>query len=420
MEGAIGGTCSPTNGHRPVPLGVTRLTPQQIYIDNATRTFCSSAATRVPQCQFTRGVTETILTMTSTATTHAPQAIYGPPVAPKGSGVKNFVPKDLKGNTIPHAQRWVYSTAALANSKLQSLSVNILLITAYVAFNSSETGHRTYAYLDETYGAFTVNIWGTFIITSVFFWAWAAVFVIPDLTGWPRWLFKYKTQPFVRVDEREYARIALISLRNQLVGLPLLYLTIRFGPAKPVAPSALPSSFQAVATALFDVFCTELGFYYIHRSFHSKMLYPLFHKQHHEFTAPVGLASTYCTVTEHVLSNLLPNALGSMIVPHHWSQIVFTFVLLEFGTICAHSGYNTPWLPSNLQHDFHHFAFNENFGPTGLFDYIHGTNEKFKRTLGDALSRVDGDDEKARQLVLKRLAVLEYKENAKKKSKRQS
>jgi methylsterol monooxygenase len=121
----------------------------------------------------------------------------------------------------------------------------------------------------------------------------------------------------------------------------------------------------------------------------------------------VGIAATYCTVTEHVFSNLLPNALGAMIVRHHWSQTVFTFLFLEFGTICVHSGYNIPWLHSNLQHDFHHFAFDENFGPTGWLDAFHSTNKKFRKTLAEAKTRTGGDDEKARQMVLERLATLE-------------
>ena len=294
------------------------------------------------------------------------------------------------------------------------MTFNIIPIAAFVCFNASSTGQEFYDDLERTYGAYNVNLWGTFIITSVFFWIWAAVFAIPDLTGWPRWLFKYKTQPFVRVDGRQYLRIAAISLRNQVVvALPMIVLNTLVSPLKPVSSAALPGPLRAIATIVLDVLCTEIGFYYVHRSFHSKHLYTLFHKQHHEFTAPVGLASTYCTMTEHIFSNLLPNTIGAMLVPHHWSQLVFTFLFLEFGTICTHSGYNIPWMPCNLQHDFHHFAFDENFGPVGLLDGFHRTNAKFEKTMMEARLRVGGDEEKARALVLRRLAEVENEDGAK-------
>lgn len=332
-----------------------------------------------------------------------------PAAAPTAKPLPRSIPTDLSGKPIPQSQRWAYSPSSFTNGDLLSIAANAAVIGAFISFNTSTTGHQFYTYLDTTYGAYKVNVWGTFIVTSVFFWAWAGLFALADLTGSPHWLFRYKTQPFARVSGAAYLRIAAVSLRNQvLVAFPMLLLSTHLGHAlHPVAPEYLPSPTTTLTTLLFDVACTEIGFYYIHRTLHHGSLYPLFHKQHHEFTAPVGLAATHCTATEHILSNLLPNALGTLLVRHHWSQAVFIFLFLEFNTICVHSGYNIPGLPSNLKHDFHHFAFTENFGPTGVLDMLHSTNRRFKSVMADAIARTGGDEERARVMVLERLARVE-------------
>lgn len=113
-----------------------------------------------------------------------------------------------------------------------------------------------------------------------------------------------------------------------------------------------------------------------------------------EFTAPVAFSSTYCTLTEHILSNILPIVLGVMILRPHWSLMVMFFCSLEIGTLSTHSGYNLPFNSNALQHDWHHFFYTENYGPTGLLDSFHGSNKVFSAWLGELERRegLKGDD----------------------------
>ena len=47
------------------------------------------------------------------------------------------------------------------------------------------------------------------------------------------------------------------------------------------------------------------------------MIVSYIHKFHHEWTAPVGVASIYAHPLEHLLSNLLPVFIGPFIMKSH-------------------------------------------------------------------------------------------------------
>jgi sterol desaturase/sphingolipid hydroxylase (fatty acid hydroxylase superfamily) len=85
-------------------------------------------------------------------------------------------------------------------------------------------------------------------------------------------------------------------------------------------------------------------------------LYPRIHKIHHEFKAPIGMASEYAHPLEFIFSNLIPAAAGPALCQSHvfvswlWFNIALLSIFLpkesskDEGTITHHSGYRFPWL----------------------------------------------------------------------------
>ena len=90
------------------------------------------------------------------------------------------------------------------------------------------------------------------------------------------------------------------------------------------------------------------------RLLHYPGLYKHIHKRHHEWTAPIGIVSIYAHPVEHILSNLIPPAVGPLLLGSHLATSWMWFALALMSTTVAHCGYHFPFLPSPEAHDYHH------------------------------------------------------------------
>lgn len=144
----------------------------------------------------------------------------------------------------------------------------------------------------------------------------------------------------------------------------------------------LPSSWEMVVDIFGSIVIDEVLFYYGHRLFHENTwLYINVHKIHHEFQYPCGLVAAYAHPSEMLISNVLPLGLGLIVLHCNFFTVMVWACAAVVGTQTHHSGYRWPYvMPFDNQpdyHDFHHKAFNTNYGLLGWCDALHGTDTKY-------------------------------------------
>lgn len=153
-------------------------------------------------------------------------------------------------------------------------------------------GERFWSYILATYPKPAIILGGTFIVSEVGFWFWVSLLAILDLYQFPKSFWRYKIQP-LKVPTREwYERALWVVLQNQfLVGVPtglLMYYLMEWR-GNPIGME-FPTIYDLAKESIGFLVIEELGFYYGHRLFHHPRLYKRFHKQHHLYTAPIGIA----------------------------------------------------------------------------------------------------------------------------------
>ncbi|KAM9788662.1 fatty acid hydroxylase domain-containing protein 2 [Neosynchiropus ocellatus] len=225
---------------------------------------------------------------------------------------------------------------------------------------------------------------GTMLVPSVAFWGSNALLLIVDTTGKPSFITRYRIQqdknsPVDPAKLRQALKSVLFNytaVSGPMVVAAHYLMTWRGNPCGP----ELPTFHRGLAELAFFAFLEEVLFYYSHRLFHHPSLYKHFHKQHHEWTAPIGVVSIYAHPLEHMLSNMLPVAVGPVILGSHLATTSLWYCLALVSTTISHCGYHLPFLPSPEFHDFHHLRFNQCFGVLGILDRLHATDTKFRET----------------------------------------
>ncbi|ETW08207.1 hypothetical protein, variant [Aphanomyces invadans] len=222
-------------------------------------------------------------------------------------------------------------------------------------------------------------------LSFVVFWTHSALMMVIDYTK-PAWATQFKVQPDKYASSSMTWSAVKVALVNLLaVALPMSIVMFKVVlPWRGVVPHGLLPSWGSV---VFE-FCSflvveEFLFYYSHRMFHTRALYATYHKKHHEFTAPIGVAAVYCTPVEMAVANVFPLMAGPVLMGSHVTTTTAWFCVALINTVQTHSGYDFPFMACPRAHDFHHETFNENFGVLGVLDTVHHTNVKFLERMAE-------------------------------------
>jgi len=221
-------------------------------------------------------------------------------------------------------------------------------------------------------------------LVMMIYWIHGLMHLLLDISQWQP-IYQYKIQQTKHLDRRRLPSLFHTLVKVQLlvffpVCLAFAWISVNTTYGLSITtelPSSRALNLHLIGYALVD----EVLFYGMHRLAHHRSLYRHVHKVHHEWTAPIALASDYCHPVEHLLVNVLPNiAYGLLFGSDPFSYLIW-WIISYLASQTNHSGYRFPTADLSQEaqpnfHDLHHEKFNTNYGSMGFLDWLLGTLSK--------------------------------------------
>nr|XP_026696609.1 LOW QUALITY PROTEIN: fatty acid hydroxylase domain-containing protein 2 [Ciona intestinalis] len=199
---------------------------------------------------------------------------------------------------------------------------------------------------------------GTSLVHFISFLVLNAFFMYVDFTGKPKWMLKYKIQKdknFPVESRRFFWACCAVVLFNEILSCVLIYLSYPIMKLTGMScDQPVPQLWKMYLLYVGFGYLNIIAFFYLHKLMHHPSIYKYFHKMHHEWVAPISIASVYSHPIDHIFSNFVPYFIGPVLLGSHLSLTWWWIIYAQMESSYHHSNYHLPFLSSPQYHNYHH------------------------------------------------------------------
>lgn len=154
----------------------------------------------------------------------------------------------------------------------------------------------------------------------------------------------------------------------------------------------IPDPLTFFLQLLFLMITEDFAFNIFHRLSHWRVIYPYFHKIHHNYVNTVSIGAEHFHPVDYFVGILIPGAFGPTLLGSrmHFGAYLLWVLFRTAEGVDGHSGYEFPWSPFRLipfsasasYHDFHHSHNVGNYSSfLTIWDIVFGDNAAYVKHI---------------------------------------